>query len=1035
MVARRSRPAVAAAVPVLVAGNRLFVLSRGCALLAALAGGGWAHPAPAERPRLGLLGPADGNALVAACRELDVIVETAAPGPATCTGLLVCAASYPSVEPLTEAQQGLVGAFLAAGRAVYVEFTPVPGLMEGPARGMQWERLAVPAQEAAGAGLAPLTLVDEHACPALSLAPAAVREGARARLVYARVAGVERAVFGLPAQTTPALVEVRSGGGRLVLCAAALSRARQARWKPAAAARQLARSVVLAVLPEATGAALAQEPAEAEAWTEPREWVAPGAPVTLWVSAKPGTRVQATGPGGEVALTEREAGRWASDPVTPGAGGAEFRVTVERAGAARERTCRVEVAPRAERHRDAVARNLRWFQAAGMLPAADGSRGVLEGLTSALTPEGRPAVATCPRVDCISECALLFTLWGKLAGDAGWAAVGRSMSAYTGRAFQVTVPDTWYFGHWQSRGEFRDDGSTVYVFSDDSGAATLFSLLGYAASGDASLLQAGLRGAEFFVHTASSETGLWCGMVHRGYEGSGEWGTPWPDQRAQSVPSAAPHVVNLPLAGLLVAYRLTGERRYLQVAERGVRTLMDAWPNWPIVTSRTCEHTRMLLPLALLQAVAPSPEHREWLDRVAGYLLEHQDPCGALQELDGCNPGSNEAFGTGENSVFQQNSDPISDQLYDTGFAALHLWLAYQATGDPRLEAAFRRLADYACRIQLRDDDPLYDGTWLRAFDYRRWEYFGSPADIGWGPYCAETGWQCAPLDLGLLLSLQGREAPLLGVLPEGPNPHLRARADEARVEFDRAEALLLAPPPAMEGEVTVTVQPGNRVRLTWDGRRGQAARFSVYRAQGAICTLDLANRLGTTGSASWDDWSAEPGQTYTYRVAATNGLGQDGVPSEPVAVQTGGASLARGCAYAKSEEPDPAYPDTGGAESTDGVYAGAYGDGKSYGYRLAEVGDHLALTVTADLGAVKAVACASHQNCGAPDYRPDSVAVEVSEDGAQWTRAAETREATGGRMWVEFPQAQARWVRFVLDKTRTGATDDWLFVGEVEVY
>ena len=82
------------------------------------------------------------------------------------------------------------------------------------------------------------------------------------------------------------------------------------------------------------------------------------------------------------------------------------------------------------------------------------------------------------------------------------------MLDYTARAFSVTSQDCWYFGHWQSRGEFREDGSTVYVFNDDFGAGTLFALLGYAGDRRPAQLQAGLRGVEYFCHVASDETGL-----------------------------------------------------------------------------------------------------------------------------------------------------------------------------------------------------------------------------------------------------------------------------------------------------------------------------------------------------------------------------------------------------------------------------------------------------------------------------------------------------------------------------------------------
>ena len=161
-------------------------------------------------------------------------------------------------------------------------------------------------------------------------------------------------------------------------------------------------------------------------------------------------------------------------------------------GARRELRSTLEIGPRDRRYREAVARNLRWFERAGMLIAPDGGLGVREGLTSALGPDGKPTIAGCPRVDCVSECGLLFLLYGRAAKDPLWTDRGARMLRYTSGAFQVNTPNTWYFGHWQSRGEFRDDDSTVYVFNDDSGAATLFSLLGYAATGEAEQLRAGV---------------------------------------------------------------------------------------------------------------------------------------------------------------------------------------------------------------------------------------------------------------------------------------------------------------------------------------------------------------------------------------------------------------------------------------------------------------------------------------------------------------------------------------------------------------
>ena len=52
------------------------------------------------------------------------------------------------------------------------------------------------------------------------------------------------------------------------------------------------------------------------------------------------------------------------------------------------------------------------------------------------------------------------------------------------------------------------------------------------------------------------------------------------------------------------------------------------------------------------------------------------------------------------------------------------------------------KLAEYLARIQTRSSKyPYLDGTWFRAFDYDRWEAWGSSGDVGWGAWCIEAGW------------------------------------------------------------------------------------------------------------------------------------------------------------------------------------------------------------------------------------------------------------------------------------------------------
>ena len=71
------------------------------------------------------------------------------------------------------------------------------------------------------------------------------------------------------------------------------------------------------------------------------------------------------------------------------------------------------------------------------------------------------------------------------------------------------------------------------------------------------------------------------------------------------------------------------------------------------------------------------------------------------------------------------------------------------------------KLRDFLLRIQLRSDaHPNLDGAWMRSFDYEKWEYWGSSADIGWAAWSIESGWTNAWL--ASMLILQERKESLL---------------------------------------------------------------------------------------------------------------------------------------------------------------------------------------------------------------------------------------------------------------------------------
>ena len=124
-------------------------------------------------------------------------------------------------------------------------------------------------------------------------------------------------------------------------------------------------------------------------------------------------------------------------------------------------------------------------------------------------------------------------------------------------------------------------------------------------------------------------------------------------------------------------------------------------------------------------------------------------PCGAIREKLGDlgqgsygPPANNEAYGTSEATLIQENGDPACDLLYTANYAFIGLHEAAAATGDAELQAAADRMAEFFCRIQVRSEaQPYLNGAWMRSFDYELWEYWGSSADLGWGAWSVESGW------------------------------------------------------------------------------------------------------------------------------------------------------------------------------------------------------------------------------------------------------------------------------------------------------
>lgn len=377
------------------------------------------------------------------------------------------------------------------------------------------------------------------------------------------------------------------------------------------------------------------------------------------------------------------------------------------------------------------------------LPDGDGSLGILEGHASAIYADGRQAYRYCLRDDVQGEASMAFSIAGHLLGKEDYAGIAGRLLDYSFREFRDgprNDPASPTFGllGWMSKHKH------VY-YGDDNARSILGSIL-----------------------TASlTKEDRWNQMIREAIDANfnttgkyGFRGERLEDQDIQRNGLAYyqnreliyphPHFESWMWACYLWLYSETGDRKYLDLSESGIRLTMQAYPdNWRWSNGIQQERARMLLPLAWLYRVSPTAEHRDWIFRMVEELKVNQVSCGAIREELG-NPAagffgtqqSNAEYGITEAPLIFRNGDPVSDMLYTCNFAVFGLHEAASATGDAGIREMAERLAEFLVRIQAKSDTyKSVDGAWYRAFNFRNWDYWASNADAGWGALGTLTGW------------------------------------------------------------------------------------------------------------------------------------------------------------------------------------------------------------------------------------------------------------------------------------------------------
>jgi len=625
----------------------------------------------------------------AECRRVESAAEAVRTAPEG-SGVLVLAEEYPETTtsvPATVLEE--------AGRKrlrLLVEYpASLPGLEIGPPRNAGVER-AVVASELFGPELPPLRILAIHG---LHFVPVTAE---KPHVVAARVAGFDTAVFGLPKTTFPLVFE--HPRGNVLVATTCLSRFVRTRYAPQDAWRTLWQGLLKWLRPEAPVPRLAWTPVVRPSFTRDEPLPADAEKQALRRGAEWFVRSKLLVHPDRLKEIE-EASR--SDGLVP--------------------------TPTAE------------------APIGDGSLGILEAPLSILRPDGSQMQGVARRGDCHGESAMALAFGGKVFGQSEWAAVACNLLQYyyfTSEARKRERGDPAHGAYGLVAWGITSPAWYTANYGDDNARLLLGTMATAALTGDDRWDEAMMMCLLANLRT-TGRLGFRSDRIDLPALSRDGW-QPYFQRR---IVNYSPHMEAYLWACYLWAYRQTGERLFYDRAECALRMTMAQYTDgWRWMNGLAQEKARIVLPLAWLVRVSDTPEHRQWLRQAVEGLAALQEPCGAIREELGLPgkgsyppPQSNEAYGTNEASLIQQNGNPVSDLLYTTNFAFLGLHEA-AAGGDSQAAAAEKKLAEFLCRIQVRSESqPSLDGGWFRAFDFRRWEAWGSNADAGWGAWAIESGW------------------------------------------------------------------------------------------------------------------------------------------------------------------------------------------------------------------------------------------------------------------------------------------------------
>lgn len=389
-------------------------------------------------------------------------------------------------------------------------------------------------------------------------------------------------------------------------------------------------------------------------------------------------------------------------------------------------------------------------------PIGDGSLGILEGHASFINKDGSQPIRWWIRADCQAETAFALSSSADFLKDPQLKNVAVNLLDYLYQTSNLRA------------GERNDPKSPSY------------GLIGWATTDPDAYY--GDDNARVLLGTIGASSNLgkhdWDSYIVEGILGNfrtagkngfrGPWfrdaqmqKTTWQALGEREIINPHPHYESWLWAMYLWLYDKTSYEPLKEKAKEAISITMEKFPDWKWTNGIKQEYARMILPLAWLVRIEDSKQHREWLDLIVNKLLEDLDSSGAIMEKLGPKGmgrydkiASNEEYGTKEAPLISNYGDRVTDLLYTLNYSVFSLQEAAAATSNNNYTTALKKIIDFLVKVQVSSKDhPDLHGSWFRAFDYGKWEYWASNADSGWGPWGTQTGWTQSWILNGLIFN------------------------------------------------------------------------------------------------------------------------------------------------------------------------------------------------------------------------------------------------------------------------------------------